>query len=90
VVAQTIRRNGHDKNPSQRVPSVLAEIPPDKEPDEGGRQMRKCRFQGSFEDRLAVRKELNFCDLRDVQRKEVQRILERMSDDTYYRGGYRE
>ena len=52
--------------------------------------MRKCRFQGSLEDRLAVRKELNLCDLRDIQRKEVQKILERMSDDTYYRGGYRE
>lgn len=48
--------------------------------------MRKC----SFENRWAGRDELNVCDLPATQRKAIQEIWDRRSDDTYCRGGYRE
>lgn len=48
--------------------------------------MRKC----SFEDKLTTKTELNLCELPDIQRKAIQEVWSRRSEDTYCRGGYRE
>lgn len=46
--------------------------------------------KSSFENRWTSKAELNLSELTDFQKKEIQRIRERRTDDTYYRGGRRE
>lgn len=48
--------------------------------------MRKC----SFENRWAGRDELNVCDLPADQRKAIQEVWDRRTDDSYYPRDYRE
>lgn len=46
--------------------------------------------KSSFENRWTSKSELNLSDLTDLQKKEIQRIRERKTNDTYYRGSHRE